>query len=253
MKKVLLGLASAAGYVWRLLPGRLRTGAVTGLLVLDSRHPDPAQGLRRLMLARDQLDRVTAERAMALGRGVHPKHELTRYHDFFIDRIRGGERVLDVGCGVGAVARSVACAHPDSAVVGVDYDKPRLAQARAADNPPNLSFIEGDATKDLPEGGFDVVILSNVLEHIVDRPGLLRALRQATGARRFLIRVPHFERDWTMPLRRRLGVNYYSDPDHKIEHTIDEFAAEIGEAGLRARELLTPWGEIWAECEAIEP
>ena len=52
-----------------------------------------------------------------------------------------------------------------------------------------------------------------------------------------------------MPLRRELGVNYYSDPDHKIEHTIAEFEAEMADAGLAVSELLTPWGEIWATCE----
>jgi SAM-dependent methyltransferase len=248
VKALLLRLADLLGTIWRLLPERLRTGLITGLLVLDSRHPDPAQGLRRLFAARDRLDLVTAERAMAYGRGEHPKHRLTRYHDFFIDRIGDGERVLDVGCGYGAVARDIAAARPASAVVGIDMNPPRLAQARAAVNPPNLSFVAGDATRAVPDGGWDVVVLSNVLEHIVDRVGFLSALIAATGAKKFLIRVPHFEREWQMALRRELGVNYYSDDDHKIEHTSAEFRAEVESAGLRIVELVTPWGEIWADC-----
>lgn len=247
MKKFLLGVADILGYLWRLAPERLRDGVVTGLLVLDSRHSDPAEGLKRVFRARDQLDLVTAERAMAFGGGVHPKHRLTHYHDFFVERIKDGDRVIDVGCGVGAVARSVALARPGATVSGVDYDKPRLAQARAVDNPPNLTFCEADATKSVPDGPWDVVILSNVLEHIVDRPGLLRQLQQVTGAERFLIRVPLFERDWQMAMRRELGVNYYSDNDHKIEHTLKDFREEMAEAGLEPVEILTLWGEIWSE------
>lgn len=250
MKALLLRLADALAVLWRLLPERLRTGLITGLLVLDSRHPDPAQGLRRLFAARDRLELVTAERAMALGKGEHPKHRLTGYHDFFIDRIADGERVLDVGCGYGAVARDIAAARPAAAVVGIDMNQPRLAQARAAVNPPNLSFVEGDATRAVPDGGWDTVVLSNVLEHIVDRVGFLSALIAATGATKFLIRVPHFEREWQMALRKELGVNYYGDDDHKIEHTLAEFRAEVTRAGLRIVEVITPWGEIWADCRS---
>ncbi|WP_337996605.1 class I SAM-dependent methyltransferase [Oleispirillum naphthae] len=248
MKALLLRLADLLATIWRLLPERLRTGLITGILVLDSRHPDPAQGLRRLMAVRDRLELVTAERAMAYGKGEHPKHRLTRYHDFFIDRIGNGDRVLDVGCGYGAVARSIARARPGSTVLGIDMNKPRLAQAMAADNPPNLSFVEGDATRTVPEGGWNVVVLSNVLEHIVDRVGFLSALTAATGAERFLIRVPHFSREWQMALRKELGVNYYGDDDHKIEHTLAEFRTEMESAGLSIAEVATPWGEIWADC-----
>jgi 2-polyprenyl-3-methyl-5-hydroxy-6-metoxy-1,4-benzoquinol methylase len=183
---------------------------------------------------------------MVHGKGEHPKHRLTNYHEFFVTHIADGERVLDVGCGYGAVARSVAQAHPNAQVVGVDYDKGRLGQAHASDNPPNLFFVESDATKSVPSGPWDVVILSNVLEHIADRIGFLSALIATTKARRFLIRVPLFERDWKMPMRRAVGANYYSDPDHKIEPMQSEFRDETSRAGLVIDELITPWGEIWA-------
>ena len=53
-------------------------------------------------------------------------------------------------------------------------------------------------------------------------------------------------------MRRELGVNYFSDPTHFIEHRLDEFAAEIAAAGLRVTEQRTVWGEIWAECRASD-
>jgi SAM-dependent methyltransferase len=246
MKRLLLKVADGLSLLWRLLPERARRLFIKGLFVLESRGQDTGAGLRRLFALQDDLEHVVNERALAHGRGIHPKHRLTRYHDFFIERIGDGERVLDVGCGYGAVARSIARAHPRSRVVGVDYDRGRLGQARAMDNPRNLDFVESDATKNVPEGPWDVVVLSNVLEHISDRVGFLTALRERTGARRFLIRVPLFERDWKLPMRRAVGANYYSDPDHKIEPSLEEFRDETGRAGLTIDELLTPWGEIWA-------
>lgn len=248
MKSLLLTLSNAIGLIWRLIPGRLRTGFLTGLFVLDSRAPNPADGLRRLLILKDKLEWVINERSMAYGGSEHPKHRLMRYHQFFVERINDGERVLDVGCGYGAVARSIAREHPHCTVTGMDMNEPRLAQARAAENPPNLSFVGGDATREVPPGGWDVIVLSNVLEHVADRIDFLRDLQSASRAPRFLVRVPLFERDWQMPLRRELEVNYFSDDDHKIEHRLKEFHTELDGADMQAVEILTLWGEIWADC-----
>lgn len=251
MKKTLLTLAGILGWFYHALPAHWREKWITGWIVLDSRG-DPAMGLRQLLRLRDRLDWVINERAMVYGGGEHPKHRLTDYHRFFIDRIRNGDRVIDVGCGYGAVARSIARAHPGCAVTGIDKDKPRLSQALAADNPDNLIFVEGEATCNLPKGPWHVVVLSNVLEHIVERVGFLQKLQSTTGAGCFLIRVPLFEREWQMALRRELGVDFRSDLDHKIEHELSAFIVEITQAGLVAVELQTLWGEIWADCRPEE-
>ena len=248
MKRVGLKIADGIAPLWKFLPPRLRHHLLKGLFVLESRGVDSGAALKRLFDVADDLEHVVNERAMVYGSGEHPKHRLIRYHDFFVERVADGERVLDVGCGYGAVARSVARARSASSVVGVDYDADRLGQACRSDNPPNLSFVRSDATRSVPDGPWDVVILSNVLEHIHDRPGFLRALVSQTRAKRFLIRVPAFERDWKLAMRREVRANYYSDPDHKIEHTQAEFRAEIAAAGLAVHELRTPWGEIWADC-----
>lgn len=252
MKKLLLALAGAASWVYRLIPFGLRRRLVMGLAVLESRIGAPDEALRRLYGIEDSLELVINERAMALGGGEHPKHRLTRYHDFFAARITDGERVLDIGCGYGAVARSIAQHVPGADVTGIDIDAANVAQARDADNPPNLSFVEGDATKAFPEGGWDVVVLSNVLEHIDDRPGFLRTVASTLQPKAVLIRVPLFERSWHLPMRREVGANYYSDPDHRIEHSRREFEAEVDAAGLDIVELETPWGEIWARCAPRE-
>ncbi len=209
----------------------------------------PGIALRQLLLISDKLEWVINERALAYGDGEHPKHRLTNYHEFFIQNIHNGQRILDVGCGYGSVSRSIAIAHPDSVVIGLDIDKARLSQAQNACNPPNLSFLEGDATKYSPEGSWDVVVLSNVLEHISNRVDFLQNLQKVTNAKTFLIRVPLFERSWQMPLRDELGVSYYSDDDHKIEHRVDEFVYEVTNSGLKITEMITIWGEIWSCCD----
>jgi len=107
--------------------------------------------------------------------------------------------------------------------------------------------MHADATRSVPTGPWDVVILSNVLEHLANRVDVLANLASTTRAKLFLIRVPLFERDWKMAMRREVGANYYSDPDHKIEPTLEEFRSETEQAGLMIEEMVTLWGEIWAK------
>jgi SAM-dependent methyltransferase len=252
VKRTILALVALASWPYRLMPAGLRRRLVFALALLDSRIGGPDDALRRLFRLSDDIDLLINERAMAHGGGEHPKHRLTRYHDFFIDRIPAGARVLDIGCGYGAVARSIARGVDGVAVTGIDKDAARIREAEAADNPANLRFVLGDALADLPPGDWDTIVLSNVLEHIDARVEFLRRLTQKLAPRRILIRVPLFEREWQIAMRRELGVNYFSDPTHFIEHRLDEFAAEIAAAGLRVTEQRTVWGEIWAECRASD-
>ncbi|MBF0267953.1 MAG: methyltransferase domain-containing protein [Alphaproteobacteria bacterium] len=244
-KRVAAVVAFAAG----ILPLAVRRAILRALLLIESRIGAPDAALKRLFAIEDDIKRLISERATAYGGGINPKHRLTRYHDFFVDRILPNQRVLDLGCGIGEVARSIASRVPGARVVGVDMDEKVLARAREIDNPPGLVFEKGDATSGIPVGPWDVVVLSNVLEHIERRVEFLRQLVAMASPGLLLLRVPLFERDWQMALRRELGVDFRSDPTHFIEPTLAEFQAEMDAAGLEVTEKITVWGEIWAAAK----
>ena len=94
---------------------------------------------------------------------------------------------------------------------------------------------------------FDVVILSNVLEHLPNRSIFLSKVWNKVNPKRMLIRVPLFERDWRVPLKKELGVEWRLDPTHETEYTIESWAKEIKEAGLAVTHQEIRWSEIWAE------
>ena len=50
-------------------------------------------------------------------------------------------------------------------------------------------------------------------------------------------------------MRKHLGINYFSDNDHKIEHTVAQFKAEMAASKIQIKNLYTVWGEIWAVCD----
>jgi ubiquinone/menaquinone biosynthesis C-methylase UbiE len=250
-KKILLKLLISGNILSILIPNKLFYFLWKVITLSKTFSKKPSKDLIKLFKLKDDLEKFINNRALAFGNGEHPKHYLINYHDFFMDNIIDGETVLDVGCGYGALSRSIAYSKQNSYIIGLDYDANKLSQAINSKNPRNLKFILGDATKLKMGENFDVVVLSNVLEHIEDRILLLSELQSLTKAKKYLIRVPCYERDWQVPLRNQLGVSYFNDEDHKIEHKLEEFIYEMKQAGLRPKSITTNWGEIWANCEIL--
>jgi SAM-dependent methyltransferase len=183
--------------------------------------------------------------------GVHAKHRLMRYHDFFVERVGPGERVLDVGCGKGELAYDLAD-RAGAEVVAVDYSPWALEFARQHFRHPRIAYVQADAAAYVPDRDVDVAVLSNVLEHIDSRTELLRSLREGAGARRLLLRVPVRDRDWTVPLRRELGLPHFSDREHKLEYDPDLLRRELAAAGWTMGDPQLLWGEIWVEASAAD-
>lgn len=91
---------------------------------------------------------------------------------------RAGERVLDVACGTGSVARHVAPFVGNSGkMVALDVKADRLRVARTLPMPAAavIEWLEGDATRlELPDGSFDLVVCQQSLQFFGDRAAAMR-------------------------------------------------------------------------------
>ncbi|MET0904660.1 MAG: methyltransferase domain-containing protein [Tardiphaga sp.] len=101
---------------------------------------------------------------------------------------RPGDRVVDVACGTGVVARIAAGrVGPTGAVVGIDLNPGMLSVARSvastdvgAGGP--LQWQEASADKlPFPDGSFDVVYCQLGLQFFADRAAALREMRRVLG------------------------------------------------------------------------
>ena len=103
----------------------------------------------------------------------------------------GAGNILDVGCGRGFYAKAVNALYPGAAVVGVDYSAAHLAVAR--EQTPAAGFARADARAlPFPNGAFDAVVCSEVLEHIVEDDLALSEIgRVLSDDGLLLISVPH--------------------------------------------------------------
>ena len=174
--------------------------------------------------------------------GIHPKHRLMNYHQFFVDNVDPQDTVLDIGCGNGFLTYDVA--KKAKSVTAIDLNEDNIEFAKRNFNKDNIKYICMDAAQLNCEEEFDTVIMSNVLEHIDNRYDFLLKIKKL--ANRFLIRVPVLNRSWLTYYKRELGVEYRLDLTHKTEYTMESFQQELEKAGMRIERASIQFGEIWA-------
>jgi len=150
---------------------------------------------------------------------------------------RGGRRVLDIGCGDGALMAALRddC---DMDARGIEIDPVCVERCVAR----GLSVVQGDANDDLaeyPDKAFDYAILSQTLQ-TAKRPDRMMNELLRVGERAF-VSFPNFAHWQTraalmfggrMPVTRSLPVNWYETPN--IHHvTIDDFRDLVRMSGAR--------------------
>jgi 2-polyprenyl-3-methyl-5-hydroxy-6-metoxy-1,4-benzoquinol methylase len=176
--------------------------------------------------------------------GLHPKHRLMNYHQFFLNHIEPNDRILDIGCGNGALAFDLA--QKAARVTGIDTNAKNQNAWERRYVAQNLHYLIADATTYQSTERFDAVVLSNVLEHIEHRVEFLQAIKHL--ASKFLIRVPMIDRDWITLYKKELGLDWRLDKTHFTEYTLETFKEELEQAGYSLTSYSIQFGEIWAVC-----
>ena len=97
-------------------------------------------------------------------------------------KIKGDERVLDIGCGDGKITAYIATLLPQGSVLGIDnsLDMIRFAQSRFPQSAwPNLSFLYGDARDLHYLDEFDLVVSFATLHWILDHRPVLEGIKRS--------------------------------------------------------------------------
>lgn len=235
-----------------ILPRSVRK-TIVKIMIGAERNAKPQDAVRWLLGVYDLVNLEIDAQCIQWGDGVHIKHELMEgIHSFFYERIPHGSKVLDLGCGNGALAFSIA-EHSNAKVLGIDFNAVQIEFGKKRFSHPDLELMVGDVFTDIPnDGAFDVIVLSSVLEHLKNRPEFLRKLTKQFTPSKFLIRVPTFERHFSAALKRNLGLFPYVDSTHELEYSPKTFFDEIDQAGLEIRHFEIRWADIWAECIPVQ-
>ena len=176
-----------------------------------------------------------------------PLHEINPLRLDYIDRIAGlyGKRVLDVGCGGGILAESMARLGAD--VTGIDMGKAPLEVAR-------LHLLESGQQVDYKQipveqlaqeipGSFDVVTCMEMLEHVPDPASVVRACADLTrpGGAVFFSTINRNPKSYMLAI---IGAEYLLGLLPKGTHDYARFIRPseldqwIRSAGLQARNMM---------------
>jgi SAM-dependent methyltransferase len=246
IKKYMAAILTKCGKLFRWIPEQFCVFALSAIAWLLASGRTSQDGLRLLLRLNNQIYMLSGKIACEYGDGLHPKHRLMKYHEFFVHRLSPDESVIDIGCGNGALSYDMA-ELGGALVTGVELNEMSLVEAKKRYSHERVQYVHGDVLKDLPDESFDVAVMSNVLEHLPNRVDFLQAAQERLKPKRWLIRVPLYERDWRVPLMDELGIDYRLDPTHFIEYTQESFAEEMGLAGFDLIHKEIRWGEIWGE------
>jgi len=139
-------------------------------------------------------------------------------------------RVLDFGCGSGAIASLVS----SDRYLGVDQDEFSLQQAR-------LKFPRHQFQSELPrvDEKFDSIISLAVIEHVSDPSGLLRTLSgylNESDEARLIVTTPHPSVDWVHDLGAAIGLfSKHANEEHEDLLDRRKLEAAGDQAGLKLK------------------
>ncbi len=178
--------------------------------------------------------------------------------------------ILDLGCGLGQTARTLAQRFPQARVIGLDASPEAIMVATSAFQLPNLTFRVADLSNPLPlaQGSVDLIVSTNALPYARDQRTTARGLFDLLSPRGLLLNhcrseeshlfwdfpnsalLPDntqiFLSDWMLPAREAglatevhsisLGTSahfYLANPFPIFSEAMDAFAAPRRDASSR--------------------
>jgi ubiquinone/menaquinone biosynthesis C-methylase UbiE len=147
--------------------------------------------------------------------------------------IQPGQHYLDVGCGAGAAARSIAQTRPLD-VTGIDVDPDQIQTAESGPARPNLHYLTMDATAlQFRDAQFDIVATSKTLHHIPNWRGAFREMVRVLREGGYLVFT-----DFALP-------PWLPSPGLTSERQFDEQAAQTGLTRIYRRRSWVSVDFIW--------
>lgn len=125
-------------------------------------------------------------------------------------------RLLEVGCGQGWLLRDIAAALPDIRLTGIDIRPEAIEFARSLVPDADLRVVDAGSLP-FSDHEFDLVVCSEVLEHVDDPKAVLREIDRVSRGRS-VVSVPDEPLFWTANLLRGKYLSTWGNCPGHIHH-----------------------------------
>jgi 2-polyprenyl-3-methyl-5-hydroxy-6-metoxy-1,4-benzoquinol methylase len=130
-----------------------------------------------------------------------------------VDRLEAGGRALDVGCGAGRVALTLASAFPQATIMGVDTDRESIRQASAAADAAGMSarvqFLARSTAELASEEKFDLITACDCVHDFATPLETLNEVRALLKPEGVMLVIEPKAADRLEDNRNPIGAMYY--------------------------------------------
>ena len=129
--------------------------------------------------------------------------------------IKDSKKIMDLGCGYGQLLQSIQKKYPTKKVFGVEISPVRVDYLKK-----NIKgdFKCGDVCRTgLKDNSFDLVISTQVIEHLCDDKKLVNELSRITKKNRYIYVTSVIKKPWAV-YKYRNNNKFVLDPTHEKEY-----------------------------------
>ena len=149
---------------------------------------------------------------------------------FIAQYLGSGKRVLDVGCFTGYCSK--AFQDMGNEVVGIDASLPAITKAKELYSGPEFYCIDAmNLTTHFAHGSFDVIVASEIIEHVLDPKFFLKQIKEVLQPGGLLILTTQNSNALHFRLRMLIG-KFRWDFSHYRLYSKSEILSEVKSAGF---------------------
>jgi SAM-dependent methyltransferase len=168
--------------------------------------------------------------------------------EFLRENVSSGSKVLDLGCSTGHW--SFLAAQMGAQVVGIDLNPHAIDKAKSMNS--SVSFLNMSVEDFISENSefYDLAILTHIIEHLDFPESILMLLK--SRVEKLIIEVPDIESSALNFARIRMGLPFYTDPDHVREYSLETLELLLAQTGWQIKECVKRGGTIAVLADSSE-
>jgi len=159
----------------------------------------------------------TLEKNKLFSDKTRQKLENSEIPEMILGLVSSSNKILDLGCGEGGIISAILKKFPNKRIVGIDISPRRINLLK--NKFPKQTFLCKDINSThLKSNGFDLIICTQVIEHVEDDKMLIKEIYRLLEKGGHLYITSVIKKKWAIYKYRNNG-KFVLDPTHEREYS----------------------------------